>query len=60
MTDIKLAYQGKVDGTVDAFEVNIKGERVMAIALEDGVVYVTWEDVKKFFSQTKEINDELG
>lgn len=45
---VNLNYQGRVDGKVEAFDVN----GMMAIPYDqDGVVYVSWENVVDFFPQ---------
>lgn len=49
---VTLNYQGRVDGTVEAFDVN----GMMAIPGEDGVTYVRWKDVVDFFPQASEAN----
>jgi len=47
---VTLGFQGRFDGTVEAFEVN----GMMAIPSEEGVTYVHWDDVVKFFPQASE------
>lgn len=42
---IDLMFQGRVDGSVEAFEVN----GMLVIPAEDGVVYVTREQARDFF-----------
>lgn len=51
---INLMYQGPCDGTVEAFEIN--GH--LCIPGEDGVTYVTWENVLKFFPQARNLTPD--
>lgn len=44
---VTLNYQGRVDGTVEAFDIN----GMMTVPGEDGVTYIRWEDVVAFFPQ---------
>jgi len=50
---ITLNYQGQVDGTIEAFEVN----GMMAVPMPDGVAYVRWKDVQAFFPQARGLRE---